>query len=120
MRKIHKYSQFFSFLAVPSTLTALALLTLAPISLAAPPPTDWSIRNTGLNSKGACYRRARRAMARENIRDVRTSGDNGFKGDFSSTRAYIICRKNGAEAYMFCAGDLADRICDNLARYMKE
>ena len=120
MRQLLKKYQPLSPLAVTTAVASVTLLTSALPSLASPPPTDWSIRSTGLDSEGACFRRARRALNREGLSGVRTSGDSGFRGETASTRAYILCRENGAQAYMFCAGDRANRICDNLARYMKD
>lgn len=115
-----KNYQPLRFLAVTAALTSITLLTSSLPVLASPPSTDWSTRSTGLNSEGACFRRARRAMEREGLNNVRTSGDSGFKGETASTRAYILCRENGSQAYLFCAGDRANRICDNLARYMRQ
>ena len=120
IRQIEKDCRIFSFLAVMSAFNAIALLTFVDMSLASPPPTYWSVRGTGLNSLRSCSRRALQAMDQEDLENIRTSGNFGFRGESNSTRAYILCRERGTLAYMFCAGDRAGRICRNLARYMQD
>jgi hypothetical protein len=59
-------------------------------------------------------------MQQVNLENIRASGSSGYKGETESARAYVLCEDDGGIAYIFCAGDGANTLCDALAQSMVE
>ena len=117
---IQKWFQIYIFSTASSISIFTATLIFAPSSLAEPPSTDWKTRYTGLKSQGQCFRRAERGMRYYSFRNIETSGNTGIYGEYQDIGAYILCRENGSQAYIFCAGFRAYEICERLSRYMED
>ena len=98
----------------------MTTLIFARGSLAEPPNMSWGTKYTGLSTQGACFRKVERAMRYYSFNSIRTSGRSGFYAKYGNDGVYILCRKNGSQAYVFCGGRRAFELCKRLGRYMED
>ena len=119
-KMIQKWFKIFSFSNASLILFITSTLIVTPSSLARPPRTSWSARPTGLESRGACSRRAQRALRSYSYKNIQATGNSGLSGRDSDVVVHILCREGGSQAYIFCAGDGASTACKKLSRYMQD
>jgi hypothetical protein len=105
------------------TLLAALAATIPAPSLAYPSGA-WRTRNTGLETDGACTRRAFRAMKNANL-SAEASGTLGVLGKNDAIIVYVICMSGGRSAAIFCSSDRKDsggytaKMCDTVSRQME-
>ena len=111
--------------AIAAAILLAVSMVLIPVTASATPYAAWRTRNTGLDSEGACTRRAFKAMQTAGL-GGQASGNLAVYGQNGPMVAYIVCVNGGRLAAIFCSSDhhanatsQTVAACDSLSRYME-